>query len=490
MKRIFALILLLSLLLTACAQEAPVYPVPELIEPVQPQPKTVTVQRADLVEVSTLLGSVNVATVPVAFPVGGTLETLYVTPGQSVHKGDVIAVLNTESLQKQLDNLLEQQERTNFNNSLNNRNQELNIQISKLRLEDLVKQQEEALAKQAELLTQLQDTLTQLQLTNAEALAALEQELQQLQQQLEAVPSPADDAPAQPDTPTEQPETDPTQPADPDVPATEPEDTPTDPEQLQAQIAQLQEQIAQLILANAESEAQAEAAVQEQQKQVEALAQQQALQKELSQLDVRNAELTLAHAKQTQELNTKQTNTIIALLRSQLEKTVVTAPIDGTVTWISSSKKVSADKAVVYIADEGHYFVRTEEANEVKLQNAERIYALIGSREYDLTYRPIPVEEKIAMSMKGVPAATFYDFEADAAIPTGNNALVYCIHRTRLDVLSVPKQALNLDSNGYFVYKMNNGQKEQVYITVGMISPLRAEILSGLEEGDVVYVAD
>lgn len=455
MKRICALILLLMMLLSACGPADVVPTAPELLEPVQAQPKTDTVRREDLLDATSMPGNIAVYTEPVAFIVDGTLESLNVIPGQSVKKGDVLATLNTETLQNQLDALLEQQENAGYINALTNQNLQVDVDICQLKLEELISAQEAALAVQTDALTALQTALEQLQHTNASAIAALEQQIAALQAQLE----------------------------DPNTPL-------TDPEAIRAEITALQAQIEQFRLTDTETAAGAVTEMEALQAKIDTLKQQQSLQKQLYELDLQDAQLALKHAKQSQAQAAKQVTTKIELLRSQIEKSSITAPADGTVIWISESKKITAEKAFLYIADMDSRYIRTEEFSDYQLTNAKEIYAIIGNQQYKLTYRPQTVDERIFKSLNDIPIYSFYDFEEGAQIPESMNALVFCVHDYRENVLSIPLNALHRDSLGSYVYQLVDGQKQQVYIKTGMSTNLRVEVISGLEEGDVVYVTD
>ena len=68
--------------------------------------------------------------------------------------------------------------------------------------------------------------------------------------------------------------------------------------------------------------------------------------------------------------------------------------------------------------------------------------------------------------------------------------MVFCVHGYRENALCIPATALYRDSRGAYVFKQENGQRKQTYIKAGISTALRVEVLSGLEEGDVVYVSE
>jgi len=453
-KQMIILLLILPLLLSACGTAPAEVSVPELLEPVQAQPLTATVRREDLLSASSFPGNVALYAEPVAFNVDGTLKEMLVYPGQQVKAGDVIATLNMDSLQKQLDTLLEQKESAEYTNALTNRNLEIDAEIIQLKIEKLDASHQAALAEDNATLLQLQTALEQLQLANAAAIEALTREVDILQGRLED-------------------------------PATSQEDAAW----LRLELDTLTSRIEQTRQDNAEAESSATARIQELEGRIGEVLQKQTLERKLLELDLEDAQLALRYSRQSQALTSKKRTGQIKLLQDKLANATVTAPIDGTVTWISSGKKVTAQDAVVYITDTDRYYVRTQEFSDYKLVNATELYAIIGDERFDLTYVPLSVDERLYRSLNDIPIYSYYDFAPDAQVPVGMNALVFCVHGFRENVLCIPTSALGHDASGAYVYKMTDGQRVKTYIKTGLSTDLRVEVISGLEEGDVVYVS-
>lgn len=452
MKRIIALTLSAMLLLSACGTAAPVSEPPELLEPVQAQPKTAVVRREDLLNATSIPGNIILYTEPVIFTVDGTLDELLVIPGQEVKAGDVLAALDSDSLQERLDALLEQQDTNSYLNSLTNKTLQADIDICQLKLDKLDQSHQAALAQQELTLATLREALAQLLQTGSAAVAAMEQELEALRQQL-----------------------------------TEPEQ---DADRIREEIAALEDRIALQRQTDAEGEASATAQITELEAQLEEAKALQALERQLYEQDLQDAQLARKHAGQTQALAAKKLATQIGILEESLAKTTVTAPMDGIVVWITGSKRVTAEKPVIYIADPSRKSIRTEELSDYRLSNAEELYAIIGSEKYPLTYAPISADERIYRSLNNIPVYSYYEFRQGAQIPESMNALVFCVHGYRENTLCIPTNALQRDLSGSFVYKQEGGQRVKTYIQVGISTDLRTEVLSGLEEGDVVYVAE
>ena len=452
MKRTAALILTCMLLLSACGTAAPDYDAPELLEPVQAQPKTAKVTREDILNATSTPGNVALYSEPVIFLTDGTLDVLPVAPGQAVKKGDVVATLVSTSLQEQLDTLLEQKESTEYLNALTLQNLQADIDICQLKLDKLDQTHQAALAEKELSLSLLRETLAQLLQAGNAAVAAMEQELAALRAQL-----------------------------------TDPE---KDAARLENDITALEDKIALQRQTDADAEASATAQIQQLEGELEEIRQQQALERKLYELDLEDARLARKHTASTQSLAAKKQATQIRLLEEKLALTVVTAPMDGIVVWIQTGTKVTAEKPVLYIADPTQKHLRTEELSDYRLANAEQLYAVIGSQRYELTYAPLDTDERLYRSLNNIPIYSYYNFAPGAEIPDGQNAMVFCVHSYRENVLCVPASAVQRDFNGSYVYKQESGQRVKTYITAGVSTSLRVEVLSGLEEGDVVYVTE
>ena len=456
MKRISALILSCMLFLCACSAAPAVPEAPELAEPVQAQPKTATAQREELLKAGSTPGNIALYTEAVTFVTDGTLGKCFVLPGQSVKKGDLLAELDMTATQEQLTDLLDRQEQTGYLNSLTLENLQADIDICQLKLDKLDLSHQTALAEKDLTLSTLRESLAALLQAGEAAVAAMEQELEALRAQLAALSEDPDRA-----------------------------------SELQWQITDLENRIALQRQTDADAEASTTVQIEALEAELTDLRARQALERRLYELDLADAQLARRYTAQTQSLAAEKLAGQIRLLQEKINLSTVTAPIDGTVVWISGSTKISSEDAYLYIADPNRKYLRTEEKfSDYQLTNAEAIYALVGGEKYPLTYTPLDPDERIYRTLNDIPIYTYFNFEADAQIPDSMNALFFCVHGYRENALCIPTAALYRNNAGTYVYKQVDGQRQQVFIKVGISTDLRVEVLSGLEEGDVVYVED
>lgn len=71
-------------------------------------------------------------------------------------------------------------------------------------------------------------------------------------------------------------------------------------------------------------------------------------------------------------------------------------------------------------------------------------------------------------------------------IMLGMTANVKIVAQEKTDVLMLPVECIESDDQGKFVYKTAGTTVEKTYVEIGFVNNLNAEILSGLEEGDMV----
>ena len=138
MKRrmIVALFLLLALLLTGCAGTEAL-PAPPLREPAGMEQDIVSVTRGSISRVQTYSGLVLPEVLELSFSGAGLITEVLVSVGSQVKAGQVMAKLNTASLESALDSAREQLEYSDTEHELNRKKRELQLDIARLELQEL-----------------------------------------------------------------------------------------------------------------------------------------------------------------------------------------------------------------------------------------------------------------------------------------------------------------------------------------------------------------
>lgn len=212
------------------------------------------------------------------------------------------------------------------------------------------------------------------------------------------------------------------------------------------------------------------------------------------QMEVKLLELELEEEQQLTALEVERLQKQVYEMRSEISKTELTAPMDGTVVYVSetaSGGRIKNLTPVVCIADETDVYISSEYIANNVIKNAYKITAQIGEIEYEVTYEPLDDSEYMTMVLSGEEVKSKFTMnDTDAEIASGEYAVLKIWNMYKEDVLTIPVNALHRDAKGRYVYKIVDGQRVRCDVTVGISNEVKAEILEGLQEGDVVYVKE
>ena len=222
----------------------------------------------------------------------------------------------------------------------------------------------------------------------------------------------------------------------------------------------------------------------------------------IADLAVYEAELEALRAqKSSAEVN-------VSTAKIALDRTMVTAPISGTV--------------VAVVVDEGQTVnANTTSPTLVKLANLDKMLVKAEISEADVVH--VAAGQKVSFTILGEPdnafAATVRDIEPapseiedsdtistdeaiyyngilevdnpDHVLRIGMTTQVSVVLDEALDVLTVPAAALNTGAEGQrfvVVYDAISGAEKMQPVEVGLNDKVTAEILSGVNEGDLVVI--
>ena len=271
-----------------------------------------------------------------------------------------------------------------------------------------------------------------------------------------------------------------------------------DPEQLNERISDLRDQINNLNTVGAYDDKVKTADIKIAQIQLEMLKEAGASEEALrvKELDIQLLQTQLKQAGEERALQIRELERQIGNLSKGLTDLELKAPFDGRIVYVDSSLQtygsnhVTASKAVFYIADESRLRIETDYIAERILESSERVYALIDGQEYDLVYVPYDSAEFLEMVRDNNLKTRFTFADSTEELISGQTVYLILVKQSRKHVLTVPTNALYEDGGEYFVKKIVDGQQVRTEVSVGLVTDAKAEILSGLQEGDVVYVKE
>lgn len=208
--------------------------------------------------------------------------------------------------------------------------------------------------------------------------------------------------------------------------------------------------------------------------------------------DIKLAKLRLKQQKELQQLEINRKQKDIDKLKTGGDSSELRAPISGEVvsTAGGSGYMIQGGKPAVRIANMSKPRVMTEYVGAATLNKASSYYAVVDGKNYKVKAEEQEVDAMAIESGQGLPSNTYFDFvDENLKLPIGSYALIQLNNNLVQDSLVVPANAVSKDDNGRYVYKQEDGRKVRVNITVGTSTDAFVQVLTGLEEGDVVYVA-
>ena len=171
----------------------------------------------------------------------------------------------------------------------------------------------------------------------------------------------------------------------------------------------------------------------------------------------------------------------------------ILAPCDGTVCYLnigSIGSSIEANTMIVGIAQKDSIMLKGTLIAEEYQENSHELYALIGNKRYNITYKPYSAAKLSFLVSNNYPLYTQFYIDGDESISSGMYAAIVRVWDYKEDILKIPDNALYTDEDGSYVYviKGADGEKERRNVVVGITTDTTVEILEGLEEGEEVYV--
>jgi len=248
---------------------------------------------------------------------------------------------------------------------------------------------------------------------------------------------------------------------------------------VQAQLAQAQQALADLMNPSADDMALLEAKI------VDFEAQIEDLKAGPDPDDVRMAELELENA-QAQ----------LTILQENMAEQSLVAPSDGTILSINASVDDSVGTStLITMADLTQpmleVFVDETDMNQIGVgYEVEVVFDALPDQTFVgkvLSVDPSLVSSGMVVAVRGVVQLDTASFAKPQTLPIGLNASIEVIGSRAENVLLVPVEALReIADDKYAIFVMENEQPTMKVVEVGLMDYTYAEIISGLNEGDVV----
>jgi HlyD family secretion protein len=216
----------------------------------------------------------------------------------------------------------------------------------------------------------------------------------------------------------------------------------------------------------------------------------------LKELQIASANQSVEQAQQSVDLASQA----VTDTQRQLDEATITAPFDGVVAYL--------------LAEEGDIVPSPSMSPQpvVSLINPDRLELLIDVDEIDIPL--VKLGQAASIDVDALPDESFHgtitsvypvpqeesgvvlykvrialDGPASPDIMVGMSASADIVSQERRDVIIVPSRAITRDEQGRATVKVQtDGKVEERQVEVGLDDGLRAEITSGLSEGETVIV--
>lgn len=194
------------------------------------------------------------------------------------------------------------------------------------------------------------------------------------------------------------------------------------------------------------------------------------------------------------EIDRAEQEKTIAALYARMEASVLRAPCDGTVVYLSATDGgyASATIPLVWIADSAERHITTDYITADAVSKANEIYALVDGKRVEVEYLPMSRADYLAMlaSDEGRKSRFILKNANGNPVEDGMNVILFVISDRVEDTLILPSTAVRRDSTGFFVYVLENGASVRRGITRGVYTDALTEIRGGVEEGERIYAGN
>ena len=214
----------------------------------------------------------------------------------------------------------------------------------------------------------------------------------------------------------------------------------------------------------------------------------------LNRLDIKVKELELKHTLERQELNLRDMQAQLGLIRERLNNAVITAPYDGVITWLAPiphREHLSPFQTVVAISDEKDIFIEIALPNSLLIRQSAnlKIKAIIGEEIYDLNVRELSTDERSFYTLNSIALPNRFDIiNPDFDLSPGAPVIIKHYVHVSEDTLMIPANCIFTSLGETYVYVNNSGTREKRVIRTGIKNRAFIEVTYGLEEGEEVFV--
>lgn len=172
---------------------------------------------------------------------------------------------------------------------------------------------------------------------------------------------------------------------------------------------------------------------------------------------------------------------------------IAESPIDGEVLdiYVSENEQIMAGSKIMEIVDYSdlQIGIKVDEYDLSAIKEGVEATVTIHALDRDVIGKVIEVSKE-GTYVNGVAYFNaVISIPADADIRVGMSTEATILNQSTIDALILPMTAIQYDNDDVpFVYIKNDSGLDTVYVELGITDGLDVEILSGLNEGDAVFI--
>lgn len=212
---------------------------------------------------------------------------------------------------------------------------------------------------------------------------------------------------------------------------------------------------------------------------------------DIKNVDIELAELKFRNQKENQQIEFDELERKKNALATEVEDFFIYSTMDGIVSYIAvtNGAQMARGQLAIAVSDIDRFQVRSAFVSNKTYSQAKRCYITYKGKEYDVTMKPYDAESVDERLNAGLPVSSFYEVKnADSDLTIGKDIDVHVELESSKDTLLVPVNAVYNDNGRSYVYKYVDGAKVMTDVKKGVENSTYIEIISGLKEGDDIYV--
>lgn len=208
------------------------------------------------------------------------------------------------------------------------------------------------------------------------------------------------------------------------------------------------------------------------------------LQKETA-LKQKSALYELDHQYQCRQLEKIQEKIEQTILYTDHAGEVVAMPI------LNPGDRIAAGGAVAAVGDTTKPVLRCKYVAPSAISSASAVYAFVNGEKYEIIYEPMNNSQYLKLVNQGKEVySSFYFAETPPEISVGDFAVIVVMGNEKKQVLAVPSKSIHREAGVNYVYIQENEETVRRDVKKGITDGMYTEILSGIEEGELVMTSD